>query len=222
MGTVASLDIRGGCDRRRAIDAAIALAARRRRPLQHLPRRQRDLPARAAATLRLADASADVRAVLERCERAARARPAGIFDARAGGRARSFGAGQGLGGAARGRLLVGRRADRLLPERRRRRVARGDAVPRARLDGRRSSTRTTAPRSPRGCRARRPVDRDVRCVRARRAHRRPAHRRRPRARALRDGHRPRSRHRRRLQHRRVRDGRRRARSGRSASTATRR
>src|SRR6188472_4241775 len=82
MGTVASLDIRGG--RLDGLDAAI-------HPLHDADARfstyrpESEIRRIEAGTLRRADASQDVQAVLARCARL-RDQTGGYFDARAGGR----------------------------------------------------------------------------------------------------------------------------------------
>ena len=158
MGTVASLDIRGGATD--GLDAAI-------RSLHDADARfstyRADSEIRRidGGALRLADASADVRAVLARCERL-REETGGYLRRARRRPARSLRAGQGLGGPARGRPAHGRWADGLLPQRRRRRDhARGRAV-RDRAGRSGFSTRTTAARSRRGsrqatCRSRPPA-----------------------------------------------------------------
>ena len=214
MGTVVSLDVRGG-----STDAVRGRAATR-----CTTSIARFSTYRADSEIRRLDRG-ELRArrrvrrtcarVLERCERAARARPAGSSTSRAGGRLDPSALVKGWAVAARRRparraggltdfcLSVGGDV-----------VTRGDALPRAGW--------TVGIQHPhdRAAVAARVQARDLAVATSgayeRGAHiRRPAHPRRPDARALGDGHRPRPRDRRRLQHRRVRDGRRRPGAGRS-------
>src|SRR6478735_12222847 len=81
MGTVASLDVRGGCDD--GLEAALrSLHAADARFSTY--RADSEIRRLDDGALRLADASEDVRAVLARCE-ALRDQTGGFFDARAGG-----------------------------------------------------------------------------------------------------------------------------------------
>ncbi len=82
MGTVASLDIRGGSDH--GLDAALRSLHDADARLSTY-RADSEIRRLDRGELGLADASADVRAVLGRCE-ALRAETGGFFDARAGGR----------------------------------------------------------------------------------------------------------------------------------------